>query len=285
MAKVFKIPGLMDLIKNPFLLTLALEALPLVALENEDLSRVQITRLVLYNKFMEQWLEVNKQRLEKADLSREARRALTDLQDDGFVASGVTFMKSLADAVFTHQAGNPFGVPPSPSVDHALNKRSLVQETSILQFLSELVQQDTMFEDQLHQFLELSKTDAQVSKAATNAMTILVKAGVRFKGKDLHGIRIPGADLTGGQFDSASLKGADLSRTNLARAWLQYADLDGAQLTGSIFGELEFIASAFAVGDQCSFTPDGAMLGICSVTGDLYIYDAASWVLLYRIEP
>ncbi|KAG0276515.1 hypothetical protein BGZ95_007441 [Linnemannia exigua] len=49
--------------------------------------------------------------------------------------------------------------------------------------------------------IKLSKLSTQANQAAANAISILVKPGVRFHDMDLQGIRISGADLTGGQFD------------------------------------------------------------------------------------
>ncbi|KAG0055046.1 hypothetical protein BGZ90_005837, partial [Linnemannia elongata] len=49
MDKLTTIPNLMDLVRNPFLLTLALEALPSVVHGRSDLSRLKITRAELYD--------------------------------------------------------------------------------------------------------------------------------------------------------------------------------------------------------------------------------------------
>lgn len=65
----------------------------------------------------------------------------------------------------------------------------------------------------------LSKMDPAVRQAATDAITILVRAGENFNGADLRGIRIPGADLTEGQFESTQFQGADLTGTKLTRTW------------------------------------------------------------------
>lgn len=72
--------------------------------------------------------------------------------------------------------------------------RNIVNEPSILQFLVDRVQQKPELKQQLHSFIEGSKTDKTWGTAAANAITILVRAGVPFNGADLRGIRIPEAE-------------------------------------------------------------------------------------------
>ncbi|KAF9149024.1 WD_REPEATS_REGION domain-containing protein, partial [Linnemannia schmuckeri] len=60
MEKLTTIPNLLNLVKNPFLLTLALETLPDVTEGKVDLSAVLVTRVQLYDIFVEHWLDVNK---------------------------------------------------------------------------------------------------------------------------------------------------------------------------------------------------------------------------------
>ncbi|KAF9271701.1 hypothetical protein BGZ88_005724, partial [Linnemannia elongata] len=60
MDKLEIIPNLMDLVKNPFLLTLCLEALPDVVKGKSNLTRLRVTRVQLYDIFVWHWLGVNK---------------------------------------------------------------------------------------------------------------------------------------------------------------------------------------------------------------------------------
>lgn len=108
----------------------------------------------------------------------------------------------------------------SPLSSHPLGRQDLVSWLLIIHFLAERVQQDPDFEHKLHAVVQLSRTNACVGKAATNAITILVRAGVNFNGIDLQRIRAPGADLSGGHFDSCQLRGADLEGANLTATWL-----------------------------------------------------------------
>ncbi|KAG0376591.1 hypothetical protein BGX24_007497, partial [Mortierella sp. AD032] len=281
LSRLTTIPNLMDLVKNPFLLSLSLEALPKVTEGKLDLSTIRITRVHLYDTFVSHWLEVNKSRLQGNVLSKEERAALDDILDAGFVMVGVNFSTKLASAIFEKQDGNPVvhyihfkdkkswkaeffspdpGVrmlresspltrsgslfrfihrsmleyflsraifdpsghvdnqdfPPHPDPDSSVAQSpdfngplftlSLLTEPSIIQFLCERVKQYLDFEKQLFAIIEQSKTDLTAATAAANAITILVRAGVRFNGADLRGIRIPGADLSGSQLDSAQLQ-------------------------------------------------------------------------------
>ncbi|KAF9943704.1 Transducin (beta)-like 1 X-linked receptor 1, partial [Mortierella alpina] len=104
-----KIPSLMDLIRNPFLLTLSLDVLPgLVDVDKtQDLSDVNITRVGLYDRFVEHWLERGKKRVGDRDMSPRTRAAFDTLVDEGFTANGIDFLKRLAAAIYKEQAGHP----------------------------------------------------------------------------------------------------------------------------------------------------------------------------------
>ncbi|KAF9943806.1 hypothetical protein BGZ70_005397, partial [Mortierella alpina] len=103
------IPNLMDLIKNPFLLRLSLDVLPgFVDVDKiEELSTANITRVGLYDRFVEHWLEHGKKRVGRRELSQQARAAFDTIIDEGFTANGIDFLKRLAAAVYKEQAGHP----------------------------------------------------------------------------------------------------------------------------------------------------------------------------------
>ncbi|KAG9070370.1 Minichromosome maintenance domain-containing protein 2 [Linnemannia hyalina] len=124
----------------------------------------------------------------------------------------------------------------------------------------------------------------QYDSPHTNAITILVRAGVAFHGADLRGIKIPGADLSCGQFDSAQLQGADLTGVDLSRSWLRQTNLSHAQLEGVQFGELPYLKVEATV-EACAYSPDGRMLGI-AIWGDgigIGIYDTSTWQRIHLI--
>ncbi|KAG9071485.1 hypothetical protein KI688_005697 [Linnemannia hyalina] len=336
MDKLATIPNLSDLARNPFLLTLALEALPSVVDSRSDLSRLRITRAELYDTFVDHWLEVNKRRQQDQAL-KDKRQAFEDLLEDGFVHNGIVFQKELAWAIFQEQNGRPvveysnrrdksswkarfFGSGHEksllkdasllsrtgnqyrfihrsvledddefaphvyseatgvslPITDHPLSKRSLVPEPSVIQFLAERVQMQPIFKQYLLALIELSKSDPLASMAASNAITILVRAGRHFNGADLRGIRIPGANLTGGQFDSAQLQDSDLAGVIFTKAWIRQADFTRARMEGTRFGELPSLREASDV-DSCTFSPDGRSFATGLENGNISIYDTTTW--------
>ncbi|KAF8946871.1 hypothetical protein BGZ47_011110 [Haplosporangium gracile] len=312
MDKLTTIRNLMDLVKNPFLLTLCLEALPSVVEGKADLSRLWVTRTHLYDNFVEHWMAVNKRRLQEQKLSGDELKALEELLDDGFEKAEIKFQQDLATAIFREQEGRPvvdythrrdkdswkvafFSSEPETTLLRTASLLSrvanqfrfvhrsvleyfysyLVAEPSIVQFLSERVHSNPEFEQHLHDLLERSKTDDQACRAAANAITILVRAGVRFNGADLRGIRIPGADLTAGQFDTAQLQDADLTGVNFTKGWIRQADLSGAQMQGIEFGELPYLEENWWL--SCAYSPDGKTLAVILGKTFVSLYNTDTW--------
>jgi len=364
------IPGLKDLVKNPFLMALSLEVLPRMVDPGEHLSATQVTRVALYDQFMEHWLERGKKRLGEKELSSQAKAALENLVDEGFTRSGIDFLKKLAVAIYKEQDGQPVvsysrfkdggswkaeyfsredekkllheacpltrsgnqhrfihrslleyglalaifdpndwkekplslimsgrrgstgsafsfrmhgsvkeAVAPSeqgPDLDSPLAWRYFVHESSVLQFLSERVLEEPIFKQQLLNYIELSKTDKKWRTAATNAITILVRAGAQFNHKNLQGIQIPGADLSYGVFESSQLQDADLRQVTFRGAWLRQADLSRAQMAAVQFGELPFLQEAMEVW-SCAYSPDTKSLAVGLHNGDIKVYYTSSW--------
>lgn len=128
-----RIPNLAELVKNPFLLTLALRALPDVVMnrgeggtdakmtdETASVGVAEITRSQLYKSFVDQWLEINKRRLTTSltlqypttahtlnTTTPNAASTLQDLIDEGFQDVALDFLQSLAAAIYKHQRGKP----------------------------------------------------------------------------------------------------------------------------------------------------------------------------------
>jgi len=100
------IPSLKDLVKNPFLMTLSLEVLPHMVSE-QGLSSERITRVELYDLFIERWLERGKRRLAEKDMSSRAKAAFEKLTDEGFTLNGIEYLKKLAVAIYKEQDGRP----------------------------------------------------------------------------------------------------------------------------------------------------------------------------------
>lgn len=355
--KLDAIPNLIDLVSNPFLLTMALRALPTVVQSEQALSDIRLTRIKLYDIFTKDWLDTNKLRLENSSLSKEARATFGLLCDAGFYEEGLKYQKDLSAAIFQHQNGHPvvrylhqrdaqswkapFFDPDSqeatmlresglltrsghryrffhrslleylysrvisdsfhpasqvdeddhsteenahvPLTDHPLNQRSIVDEASILQFLVERMESNDSFKTWLLDVIRESKSDAGIGQAAANAITILVRAGVRFHGEDLQDIRIPGADLRGGEFDSANLEGADLSNVNLGKVWLRQANLTNAQMTGTRFGELPYLELEDVV-LRCIFSTDGELLVVSTGNDKIRVYKTTTWTSIAQYQ-
>ena len=163
----------------------------------------------------------------------------------------------------------------SDIVSHPFGRLNLVAEPSILHFLAERVQQSDEFKEQLHAIILSSKSDVSFSQAASNAITILVRAGVTFNGADLRGIQIPGADLTGGYFDSAQLQNTTLTKANFTRTWLRQADFSGASMSDVWFGEKPF----FDLTDLrfCRSSFDGSLMAMGLHKGEVGVYSSADW--------
>jgi len=365
------IPGLKELVRNPFLMALSLEVLPRMVDPGEHLSVTHITRVALYDQFIEHWLERGKKRLSEKDLSPQAKAAFESLTDEGFTQNGIDFLKRLSAAIYKEQDGHPivkysrfkdggswkaeffsredekqllreacplarngnqyrfihrslleYGitlavfdpndwkekimpvtlserrgstssdysfrdrgsaqevtapVKQGPDIRSPISWRYFVDDPSVLQFLCERAQQEPVFKQQLLDYIEHSKTDKKWRKAAANAITILVRAGVQFiNNEDLRGIQIPGADLSFGVFESAQLQDADLRQVSFRGAWLRRADLSKAHMRGAQFGELPFLKENDRV-KSCAFSPDGKLLALGLTNGVINLYSTSNW--------
>jgi len=368
------IPSLKELVKNPFLMTLSLEVLPRMVDPGQDLSATRITRVALYDQFIEHWLERGKKRLGEKNLSPQARAAYESLSEEGFTPSGMDFLKKLCVAIYREQGGQPIvrysrykdegswktaffsredekhllreacpltrngnqhrfihrslleyglalavfdpqdlkevSVPepmlsrrgstssevsfilhdtmedatvPSrlePDINSPLAWRSFVKDSSVLQFLEERVHQEPVFKQLLLDYIEQSKTDKKWRTAASNSITVLVRAGMQFNHADLRGIRIPGASLSYGVFESAQLQGADLRHVNLRGAWLSKADLSNAHMTDVQLGELPFLTHNSEV-ISSNYSPDGKTFAAGLKSGQIIVYSTSNWEVLW----
>ena len=371
------IPSLKELVKNPFLMSLSLEVLPRMVDPGQDLSVTHITRMALYDQFIEHWLERGKKRLGEKNLSPQSRSAFESLIDEGFTRNGIDYLKRLSVAIYKEQSGQPivsysrykdenawkgeffsrdeekqllreacplirngnqhrfihrslleYGValaiydpqelkekvaPESslsrrrstdsivsvdehdpveeapaingqgPDLNSPFAWRSFLNDPSILQFLEERVQQEPLFKQLLLEYIEQSKSDKKWRTAASNSITILVRAGVEFIGADLRGIRVPNADLSYGLFDSAQLQGADLRQVDLRGAWLREANLSQAQMTGVRFGELPLLKQESSV-TICLYSPNGETISAGLFNGNICVYSTSNWERLWTFE-
>jgi len=101
------IPSLKELVKNPFLMTLSLEVMPRMMDPGEHLSATHVTKVGLYDHFIEHWLERGKKRLGEKKLNPQLKAAFESLIDEGFTRNGIEYLKKLAVAVYKEQDGQP----------------------------------------------------------------------------------------------------------------------------------------------------------------------------------
>ncbi|KAF9350184.1 hypothetical protein BGX34_001373 [Mortierella sp. NVP85] len=101
------IPSLKELAKNPFLMTLSLEVLPRMVDPGEHLSTTHITKVGLYDQFVEHWLERGKRRLSEKELAPQSKATFENLVDEGFTRHGIYFLKKLVVAIYKEQDGKP----------------------------------------------------------------------------------------------------------------------------------------------------------------------------------
>ncbi|KAF9277098.1 hypothetical protein BGZ68_009527, partial [Mortierella alpina] len=106
MDKLTRIPNLLPLVTNPFLLNLSLRSLPVFFKEHLDPSKITITRLNLFGIFIDEWLEVNRQRLRSMDHSEAAKAKLDELVEGDFKQIAIEFLQNLAKAIYEEQAGH-----------------------------------------------------------------------------------------------------------------------------------------------------------------------------------
>ncbi|KAK3841865.1 MAG: WD40-repeat-containing domain protein [Linnemannia gamsii] len=352
------IPYMLDLIKNPFLLKMSLEVLPKVEDAAQDVSSSQITRALLYDKFMEHWIDAQQRRL-ITTLRPEQLNVFNQLHKDGLTWRVLKHLKELAVHIFKEQGGNPtiqysnmkdqhtwkgafFGADIKATLlrdcspltrsgsqyrflhrslleylascviyeadrptkvpvcqqdpghagasveDHPLAQRSYVDEPSVLLFLVERIQSELQsshespFQDYLNFLLEYSKTNTSTSggQAASNAITVLIRAGQFFNGMDLQGIRIPGAKLIGGEFDSTDFRGAVLDGADFSRTWIRNAKFGGASMEGVLFGEWPYLQEDAGL-NSCAYSLDGEHCAVGASDGSIVLYDAKTWMKIH----
>ncbi|KAG0214595.1 hypothetical protein BGX31_001056 [Mortierella sp. GBA43] len=169
------------------------------------------------------------------------------------------------------------------SLDSPIAWRNFVGDPSVLQFLEERVHQEPLFKQQLLDCIEKSKLDKKWRTAASNGITILIRAGVQFNHADLRGIQIPKADLSYGVLDSAQLQGADLRHVDLRGTWLRQADLSKARLAGAIFGELPLLEQESDI-KMAIYSPNGATLSVSLSDYSINVYSTSTWDKLFTLS-
>ncbi|KAH7034397.1 hypothetical protein BKA57DRAFT_183467 [Linnemannia elongata] len=105
--KLSVIPNIMNLVSNPFLLTLALKAIPSRSIEALDSTGLGVMQLDLYDGFIQDWVDLHQKRLEGTIFKHDIRMAFDNLLRDGFSWCVIDYLKRLADAIYQYQDGRP----------------------------------------------------------------------------------------------------------------------------------------------------------------------------------
>ncbi|KAF9548727.1 hypothetical protein EC957_005660 [Mortierella hygrophila] len=397
------IPNLMELVKNPYILSFILKLLPAIAGSPHDVSRSRVSFDELYKYIFDNWMRVGKLRLYGKTGNSDDQQVFSMLMEDGFEPRCMEFLKDLAVKIFEKQGGDPvveyvhlrhkntptsewktrfFGpdsesrlllesVPliksgnyyrfahpsllqylyslavfdPNGSGDdddsdtggwssddfdsdnsrgsgrgpvsrsntlslleggtasrqrkasqhvpvvekekdlekgraleegHKLGLTDIAKRSMTVQFLADRVQNHQFFKEQLVETVRESRNNKGIDHTlAANAMTILVRSGMRFNSADLRGISIKGANLTGGEFDSADLRDADLTNVIFDKCWLRQADFQGAKLGGAQFGEKPLDLQN--VPNTAAYSVDGTLYAVAFTNGSITIFDATNW--------
>ncbi|KAF9118995.1 U3 snoRNP protein, partial [Mortierella sp. 14UC] len=371
METLADIPNLMELVKNPYILSFVLGLLPTITSSTQDISRSRVSLDVLYKQILHQLMETSKRCLQSRNKSIEEIIVFEGLLE-GFEGTCMEYQKGLSLMIFKTQRGDPIvrychprdkdrtpwktrylgphpesmllqesahlvrsghyyrffhwsvlqylfslevfdpddsgkdalsgnipggggrslGVPESDrsregmqpkALDkkHKLGVANIATRSMVIQLLADRVQDNPVFIQQLIETVRESRNNLNTNQTlAANAMTILVRSGMRFNSADLQGIKIQGANMTGGEFDSADLRNADLRNTILDKCCLSGARLEGALLNEAKFGELPFIPLS-GIPTTSAFSSDGKRYAVGFINESITVFDAFRWTVEY----
>ncbi|KAF9345558.1 hypothetical protein BGX26_003003 [Mortierella sp. AD094] len=158
-----QVPNLQDLVKNPFLLKLALDVLPRLLGTNSDFSAARITRVELYDEFVHQWIQRNQIRLMEVDLSPRDKEAFKMISDKGFYQHGIAYLKDLATAIYDKQGGNPV-ISYLERLDHKTWKKTFFDNDDGKNLLREAI--PLVHSNDQYQFIHKSILEYGLSLAA-----------------------------------------------------------------------------------------------------------------------
>ncbi|KAF8927044.1 hypothetical protein BGZ58_010674 [Dissophora ornata] len=102
-----KDPKLYELVENPFLLKATLDVLTPIDGVEKDISSEKLTRVRIYDLFINHWLENGEKRSYRKTLTPEAVHILNELSEEVFSQRVLEFMKTLATAIYKKQGGKP----------------------------------------------------------------------------------------------------------------------------------------------------------------------------------
>lgn len=121
--------------------------------------------------------------------------------------------------------------------DHYFNKYFLVDEEEVLSFLADRVFVSNSFRSNLLGCLYSSKNNPATAISSSNAITVLVKAGVKFSEASLTHLNFPHANISLGNFIGADLSNSVMSYAKMFNVLLAEANIDGCKMDGVRFFE------------------------------------------------
>ncbi|KAF9934472.1 hypothetical protein FBU30_001965 [Linnemannia zychae] len=105
MEALTDIPNLMELAKNPYLLSFILELLPAIAGPQRDVTRISFDELYTY--IFEAWMTNSMKILSSRSKSLDEERELSNMMEFGFDKISMRYLKNLALAIFKNQKDTP----------------------------------------------------------------------------------------------------------------------------------------------------------------------------------
>ncbi|KAF9901539.1 hypothetical protein EC991_006020, partial [Linnemannia zychae] len=414
MKTLADIPNLMELVRNPYILSFVLRLLPEFAGSMQGASKSRVSFDALYKRIFDDWMVVGKSRLISKAMTEKEQTAFVELLDSGFSNTLIGTLKDLAVEIYTRQAGDPVvqyshlrdkdkeqdkwkikffgpepearlfqelvplvrsgtyfrfthqsllqylyslavfdpdnsesadsentqrGTPSNPAISstgalpqrgparlneqteqrkaetqrlekekalevalkqakalesgHKLSVTNIARRSMAIQFLADRARSNPLFMRQLVETVRESRnnTDDNNQTLSANAMTILVRCGMRFNSADLEGIKIRGANLTGGEFDSADLRNADLRETILEKylsaikfispepAIEVSATSDSSNKSPATSPNLSSVTPT-----SSAYTSDGKHYAVGFTNGFITIFDAFQWTITHSFQ-
>ncbi|KAF9279101.1 hypothetical protein BGZ88_000172 [Linnemannia elongata] len=107
MMALTDIPNFMELVKNPFILSVILRLLSDIAGSPYDVALAKVSFDELYKHISNHWMGIGKQRLRGKMVSSAEQQALGILMEGSFRTHRMEFLKDLAGDIFERQGGDP----------------------------------------------------------------------------------------------------------------------------------------------------------------------------------
>lgn len=158
------------------------------------------------------------------------------------------------------------------SENSILNCSLLHEIPEIFQFFLDYIKTDTVAQGALYQIVLATKKNKNLDRAASNAMSLLVRLRSFANDQQLAGTRFSEADLTGGIFVSANLDGCDMSEAIIDDCDFTHASTNNTKMkkvkltTPDVHKIGEKIASAV-------FSYDGRVLAVAGEHGGIACFD------------